>query len=112
MGAGTAQKAALNMLSTLVAVRLGHVHDGLMVNVKADNEKLRRRAARIVCRIAGVDEAKALGALGLTDGEVKPAVLVAAGAASAAAAGALLGETGGNLRAALARLSAPELTLS
>jgi N-acetylmuramic acid 6-phosphate etherase len=51
MGAGTAQKAALNMLSTLIGVHLGHVYDGLMVNVTADNDKLRRRAARIVMRI-------------------------------------------------------------
>ncbi|TIQ71826.1 MAG: SIS domain-containing protein, partial [Mesorhizobium sp.] len=30
MGAGTAQKIALNMLSTLAAIHLGHVHDGYM----------------------------------------------------------------------------------
>lgn len=30
MGAGTAQMIALNMLSTLMAVELGHVHDGMM----------------------------------------------------------------------------------
>ena len=45
MCAGTAQKAALNMLSTLVGVRLGHVYDGLMVNVTADNEIPPHRAA-------------------------------------------------------------------
>ena len=39
MGAGTAQKIALNMLSTLTAVHLGHVHDGYMVNLMADNIK-------------------------------------------------------------------------
>jgi len=33
LGAGTAQKAALNLLSTLTHIRLGAVHDGLMVNV-------------------------------------------------------------------------------
>ena len=43
MGAGTAQKIALNMLSTLMAIRLGHVHDGFMVNVVADNAKLRMK---------------------------------------------------------------------
>ena len=73
MGAGTAQKAALNMLSTLIGVHLGHVYDGLMVNVIADNEKLRGRAARIVMRITGVDQGKALDALGLSGGAVKPA---------------------------------------
>ncbi len=100
MGAGTAQKAALNMLSTLVGVRLGHVHDGLMVNVIADNEKLRGRAARIVMRITGVDQARAHDALSLSEGAVKPAILIAAGV-TPAEAGALLGRTSGNLRAAL-----------
>ena len=51
MGAATAQKIALNMLSTLTGLRLGHVHDGYMVNVVADNAKLRRRAARIVAAV-------------------------------------------------------------
>ena len=48
MGAGTAQKIALNMLSTLTAIHLGHVHDGYMVNLHADNMKLQgaRRAHR------------------------------------------------------------------
>src|SRR6202000_1967049 len=40
MGAGTAQKAALNMLSTLIGVRLGHVYDGLVVNLRGPNIKL------------------------------------------------------------------------
>ena len=106
MGAGTAQKAALNMLSTLVGVHLGHVYDGLMVNVNADNEKLRGRAARIVMRIAGVEEGKALEALRLSEGAVKPAVLIAAGVESLVEAGALLGQTKGNLRTALAKIGA------
>ena len=58
MGAGTAQKIALNMLSTLAAIHLGHVHDGYMVNLHADNMKLRDRAARIVAAIAGCDETR------------------------------------------------------
>jgi N-acetylmuramic acid 6-phosphate etherase len=105
MGAGSAQKAALNMLSTLIAVRLGHVHDGQMVNVKADNDKLRQRAARIVGRVARVDDIAALRALKLSEGEVKPAILIAAGAETLAAAEALLGQTRGNVRTALARLA-------
>ena len=53
MGAATAQKIALNMMSTLMAIHLGHVHDGYMVNLHADNTKLRSRAARIVAAISG-----------------------------------------------------------
>ncbi len=61
MGAGTAQKIALNMFSTLVAIHLGHVHDGYMVNLRPDNIKLRGRAARIVAAIAGCSERRCGG---------------------------------------------------
>lgn len=105
MGAGTAQKIALNMLSTLMAIKLGHVHDGMMVNLTADNAKLRIRARDIVARVANVDADTAEGALAQTDGRVKPAVLLAAGARDAKAAVALLDETGGHLRPALDRLT-------
>jgi len=104
MGAGTAQKIALNMLSTLAAIQLGHVHDGYMVNLHADNIKLKARAARIVAAISGCDEQTASGALENTDGRVKPAVLVASGAPDAATADAILDGAGGRLRPALAKL--------
>jgi N-acetylmuramic acid 6-phosphate etherase len=106
MGAGTAQKAALNILSTLMGVALGHVHDGMMVNVRADNAKLRARAAGIVARIAGVADGAAAAALDAAGGDVKPAVLIALGMERPAAL-RVLGETGGNLRAALARIETP-----
>ena len=104
MGAGTAQKIALNMLSTLAAIELGHVHDGMMVNLYADNIKLRARAAGMVAEIAGVDTSVAEAALQSTDGQVKPAVLAARGLTPQAAQ-TLLTETENNLRAALARLN-------
>ena len=104
LGAGTAQKIALNMLSTLVGVRLGHVHDGYMVNLTADNAKLRRRAARIVAAVAGRSEEEAAEALAAAGGAVKPAVLIAAGAAGRAEAERLLTESGGHLGPALSGL--------
>lgn len=103
MGAGTAQKIALNMLSTLMAVRLGHVHDGMMVNLHADNIKLRARAVAIVREVAGVDADTAASALEACGGRVKPAVLIAAKGMPASRANEILRETEGNLRAALAR---------
>ncbi len=103
MGAGTSQKIALNMLSTLMAIELGHVHDGMMVNLRADNIKLRTRAAGIVSHIAKVSDDSAASALAAADGLVKPAILVARGRTLAAAQD-LLRETEGNLRVALARL--------
>jgi N-acetylmuramic acid 6-phosphate etherase len=47
MKAGTAQKICLNMISTLVMVRMGKVKNGLMADMQANNAKLRRRQQKI-----------------------------------------------------------------
>ncbi len=104
MGAGTAQKIALNMLSTLMAVELGHVHDGMMVNLTADNIKLVARAQNIVADVAAVDADRAKQALDAAQGQVKPAILIAAGAKNITAANTLLEESKGQLRPALDHL--------
>lgn len=104
MGAATAQKVALNMLSVRLGCLLGHVHDGYMVNLVADNVKLIDRAARIVAGISGRDLPAARQALALTGGAVKPAVLIAAGA-SPERAEALLKDSDGALGPALAALN-------
>lgn len=96
MNAGTAQKLALNMMSVLIGIRLGHVHDGYMVNVVADNAKLMDRAARIVGDISGCDAETARHALAMAQGRVKPAVLVAKGLSTQEAEKAL-SKTGGDL---------------
>lgn len=111
MGAGTAQKLAFNMLSTLAAIRLGHVHDGHMVNLRADNEKLRIRAAGMVAEIAGIGFDEAREWFGQADGSVKVAVLLAAGAADADAARELLNRSGQVLRKALTELTMTENTV-
>lgn len=104
MGAATAQKIALNMMSTLMAIELGHVHDGHMVNLRAENKKLGLRAARIVAAISGQDERAAAGWLDAAGGSVKHAVLLAAGAADVATASRLLEGADQNLRRAMAEL--------
>lgn len=104
MGAGTAQKIAFNMLSTLVGIQLGHVHDGYMVNLKADNIKLKGRASRIVSGISGVGIEEAEQLLDKSEGSVKAAVLIAAGAPDLAAAQAALEKSGQSLRLALKSL--------
>ena len=96
LGAATAQKVALNMMSVLLGIWLGHVHDGHMVNVVADNEKLRDRAGRIVSALSGQPMEAALRALGLAGGSVKAAVLVARGKSPDQAA-ADLARTDGHL---------------
>jgi N-acetylmuramic acid 6-phosphate etherase len=105
MGAGTAQKAALNLLSTLTHVRLGAVHDGLMVNVQADNAKLRQRAQQIVSAITGAAPERAAAALAEARGRVKPAVLLCLGVPSVTAAEQLLAASGGNLRLAMTHVA-------
>ena len=101
MGAGTAQKIALNMMSTQVAVHLGQVHDGFMVNLRADNNKLRDRAERIVSGITGVPGEAAGKYLEQAGGSVKSAVLLAQGVPDAATAHEILNRAGQNLRRAL-----------
>jgi N-acetylmuramic acid 6-phosphate etherase len=72
--AGTAQKLVLNAFSTALMVRLGKVYSNLMVDVRASNAKLRRRAARLVEQVAGVDAAAAERALADAGWEVKTAI--------------------------------------
>ena len=100
MGAASAQKVALNMLSVLVGIRLGHVYDGYMVNVVADNAKLIDRAARIVAAVSLQDLAASRLALAASGGAVKPAILIALGASPAQAL-TKLKASGGHLSAAL-----------
>ncbi len=49
--AGTSQKLALNRISTASMVLSGKVIENLMVDVKAKNQKLKERCARIVCEL-------------------------------------------------------------
>jgi N-acetylmuramic acid 6-phosphate etherase len=63
MKAGTAQKLVLNMLSTATMVRLGRVLSNSMVNVQLTNQKLWKRAARILKNFTGVTEPQAVKAL-------------------------------------------------
>jgi N-acetylmuramic acid 6-phosphate etherase len=104
MGAGTAQKITLNMISTEAGIRLGHIHDGYMVNVRAENAKLRNRARRMVSAISGCDERTASDALELSGGCTKTAILLASGAGSLEAARAMLQQSGQVLRPALQKL--------
>lgn len=104
MGAGTAQKISLNMLSTLMAMDLGHIQDGMMINLRADNDKLRARANGIVCQLTGAHADQAATALAAAGGNLKCAALLAAGAATLDMARALLRETKDHLRPALERL--------
>lgn len=99
--AGTAQKVVLNLFSTQLMVRLGRVYNGLMVDMRPTNEKLRRRAMHMVATLTGCTSDAAAAALGRTSGNVKLAVLVARGVGIEDARD-LIERRQGNLRAALA----------
>jgi len=105
MNAGTAQKCALNMLSSLIGIRLGHVYEGMMVNVQVGNDKLRHRAVGIVVRASGASETSAARALEAVDGEVKTAIVLCAGAPDPQQARHLLARHGGDVRSSLAELN-------
>jgi N-acetylmuramic acid 6-phosphate etherase len=96
--AGTAQKVALNAISTAVMVRLGKVYDNLMVDVVANNHKLRGRALRLVVRLARVNEERAEELLAQAGGSVKIAVLMEHRSIGATQARALLERNDGALR--------------
>ncbi|MGN1094592.1 MAG: N-acetylmuramic acid 6-phosphate etherase, partial [Candidatus Neoclostridium sp.] len=57
--AGTSQKLVLNMISTALMIRSGYVYENLMINVRANNVKLKKRAANIVDSVTGCGEAVA-----------------------------------------------------
>ncbi len=94
--AGTSQKVVLNLLSTLIMVRLGRVWRGQMVDMVARNEKLRKRALRMVRGLTGASEDAARDALAQAGGRAKLAILLLNGM-DADEAGARLAAAGGHL---------------
>ena len=102
LAAGTAQKIALNTLSTAVMVRLGKTWGPYMIDVRTSNAKLRRRALRIVCAITGVDENAAATTLEDAHGQVKTAVLALLAHCDTIEARRRLDANGGRVRDALA----------
>lgn len=94
MKAGTAQKVVLNLLSTQIMLLLGRVWRGQMVDMVARNEKLRRRALRMVCGLTGASEEQARTALVEAGGRAKLAILLLNGMSPDEAASRLAGAGG------------------
>lgn len=99
--AGTAQKVALNLISTTVMMKLNRVYRGMMVDMRPTNHKLRLRAQQMVVKIADCSPEIAAEALAAAKDDIKVASLVAKGLAPEAAVW-LITRNEGNLRAALA----------
>jgi len=103
--AGTAQKVTLNVLSSLLMILLGRVYQGLMVDVRALNEKLVRRSEDMLVQLTGRSRDDAHNALDRAHGSVKLAVLLLQGC-DLETATSLLNRSGGQLRKALDLLNA------
>ena len=101
--AGTAQKVTLNALSSLLMIRLDKVHRGLMIDVRATNEKLLRRGESILVQLTRRDRNDVRDALKLAGGNLKIAALVLNGC-DPEDAGRILARAGGRLRDALGLL--------
>jgi N-acetylmuramic acid 6-phosphate etherase len=95
---GTAAKLVLNAISTATMVRLGRVHDNLMVDVVATNVKLHARAMRLVEQLGPVDSERARALLSSAEGNVKVAVVMHRRGVGPAEARTLLEGSGGFLR--------------
>jgi N-acetylmuramic acid 6-phosphate etherase len=104
MKAGTAQKVVLNLISSGIMLRMGRVYRGMMVNMQPTNAKLKRRAEAMVAQIAHCDPSHAARSLDQAEGDIKAAVLLALGIASADAE-TILKNCDGNLRRAFAELT-------
>lgn len=76
MKAGTATKLALNTISTTLMIQLGKVYENLMVDLRATNDKLTDRAARIVSTVTGIDRQTALLLVAAARGSAKAAIVM------------------------------------
>ncbi len=101
LAAGTAQKVALNALSTAVLVRLGGAYGNFMVGMRPLNDKLRRRATAIVASATGSSEDAARAALKATDWGIREAIVALETDLEPERVRALLARSGNRVREAL-----------
>jgi N-acetylmuramic acid 6-phosphate etherase len=101
--AGTAQKIALNTFSSALMVKLKKVYGNLMVDLKATNAKLRRRAVTLTARATGADEQTVTSALEQCGYHIKTAVVMIGAHVDAGEAERKLAEARGSVRAVLGR---------
>lgn len=99
--AGTSQKMVLNMLSTAVMARLGHVYQNLMIDAKPTNEKVRRRGVRMLAEASGASVSAAEDTLRQAGNNLRVALVMLKLGKGASEVRRVLSVTGGNLQAAL-----------
>ncbi|MDB4340484.1 N-acetylmuramic acid 6-phosphate etherase [Crocinitomicaceae bacterium] len=73
MKSGTAQKMVLNMISTCLMIKLGHVKGNRMVDMQLSNNKLLIRGTEMICDSLGVSEVEGKALL-VKHGSVRKAI--------------------------------------
>jgi N-acetylmuramic acid 6-phosphate etherase len=104
--AGTAQKLALNALSTATMVRCGRTWSNLMIGAVGTNSKLRGRLAAALVAATGDDPNTCADAVETADGDGRVALLTLLCGVSVSVAGRALASTGGHVREAMTLLNA------
>ena len=101
MKSGTAQKLALNMITTTVMIRLGKVYNNFMIDLMPVNAKLVERSKRLINEITGCGEVRAAQIFEDSGRKIRTAVIMASLAVSKEEAEALLKQGNGNINNAL-----------
>ena len=101
MKSGTAQKLALNMITTTAMIRLGKVYNNFMIDLMPVNAKLVERSKRLINEITGCGEVRAAQIFEDSGRKIRTAVIMASLAVSKEEAEALLRQGNGNINNAL-----------
>ncbi|HEY4677098.1 MAG TPA: N-acetylmuramic acid 6-phosphate etherase, partial [Candidatus Angelobacter sp.] len=101
MKAGSAQKMALNLLTTGAMARLGYIYGNLMVNVHTRNHKLIERGLNVLEKAAGVDRPTASNTLDAAGDRVAIALVMLKTGLSRTQAVKRLKSVKGNVREAI-----------
>ncbi|MFB0917629.1 MAG: N-acetylmuramic acid 6-phosphate etherase [Clostridiaceae bacterium] len=100
----SAHKMVLNMISTGVMIKLGRIYKNLMVEVKPNNAKLRKRRKTVICEAVGVDDGEAENLLNLSGGNTKLAIVMGITKLDRTQAELILDECDGNIKTVLDKL--------
>jgi N-acetylmuramic acid 6-phosphate etherase len=101
MKSGTAQKMALNLISTTAMILLGKTYGNRMVDLQAKSEKLAARSRRLLMELLSIDMSEADMLLAKANGSVKLALVMHVKECSIEEAQRLLVEANGFLRRVL-----------
>ena len=101
MKSGTAQKLALNMITTTAMIRLGKVYNNFMIDLMPVNAKLVERSKRLINEITGCGESRAARIFEDSGRKIRTAVIMASLEVSKEEAEALLKQGNGNINNAL-----------